>query len=876
MKLSIRGSAFLMVLLPTLVPALALSVWFTVSRVADARDELQSRGEREATYLAGAAELGLLVGDDAALARLARSNVRAPGAAKVVLFLDTGGSLLAAAGSSWEIGLALNCWRGAADCLGGEQRRLFGREVRSRAESDDDPAFGTGRDAAAEPSGALLGQVVLSYDPQDLASLQRGLFLNAAGSTLVALLVAAFISGLASRRLSTPMQQLSQVVSRIQAGDLAARTEPGGTGELRELEEGVNAMAERVETGAAEQARLVDEATAGMALANLELGRQNRELDAALASAEAGNRAKDLFLARMSHELRTPLTTVIGYARLMQQAQSAGQRADFYRPVEQASNILKRTVDDILDLARLDSGAVSLEHRVFDLGCCIEDAAVMFAPAAQSKGLDLVCHIGRDVPIWVTGDSIRVSQVLGNLLGNAVKFTERGCIHVRARVLEEAAGRVRVQLEVLDTGEGMAAGRMSNLFQPFTQADESITRRFGGSGLGLSISARIVATLQGSIRLESELGRGTRAVVELPLELAPPGVPLPALVGVRVAVLADDRSPQLPVVQDYLEAAGCELLRVDAEGPAADLLLCIEDRPLQLPEASGLPVLRLLSVERLGGLPVGELATGLPLPLRRRELLAAGMKLLGRKEPMAAGAAAELPAAQPHFSLRCLLVEDNALNRRMLVTSLGNAGLQVIEAAGGAQALACLAEYSTDLVLLDVHMPDMDGVTLARAIRRRDLALPLYALTANVTGSEEEALAAAGVAEVLYKPIDEQRLREVFARHEDNPACELRAASGVTPDEVLAELSRLERAITQALGAGRTDEARELAHQMLGAARLFTTGELGVRSQVLESAARDADLPGAFAALGRVRRVIHLLERQRVHAAGGSPGVAPA
>ena len=862
MKLSIRSSAFLMVLLPTLVPALALSVWFTVSRVADARDELQSRGEREATYLAGAAELGLLVGDDAALARLARSNVRAPGAAKVVLFLDAGGSLLAAAGSSWEIGLALNCWRGAADCSGGEQRRLFGREVRSRAESDEDPAFGTGGDAATEPGGALLGQVVLSYDPQDLASLQRGLFLNAAGSTLVALLVAAFISGLASSRLSKPMQQLSQVVSRIQAGDLSARTEPSGTGELRELEEGVNAMAERVETGAAEQARLVDEATAGMALANLELGRQNRELDAALASAEAANRAKDLFLARMSHELRTPLTTVIGYARLMQQAQSAGQRADFYRPVEQASNILKRTVDDILDLVRLDSGAVSLEQRVFDLGGCIEDAAVMFAPAAQSKGLDLICHVGPDVPVWVIGDSIRVSQVLGNLLGNAVKFTERGCIHVRARLLEEVAGRVRVQLEVLDTGEGMAAGRMNNLFQPFSQADESITRRFGGSGLGLSISARIVATLQGSIRLESELGRGTRAVVELPLELAPAGAPMTTLCGVRVAVLADDSSPQLPVVRDYLEASGCEMLRVSDEWPAADMLLCIEDRPLQLPEASGVPVLRLLRVERLGDLPAGELANALPLPLRRRELLAACTRLLGRREPMGSGAAAESPAAPPHFSLRCLLVEDNALNRRMLATSLGNAGLQVIEAADGEQALACLAEHSIDLVLLDVHMPDMDGVTLAREIHRRDPALPLYALTANVTGSEETALAAAGVAEVLYKPIDEQRLRQVFARHEDNPASELRAVSGVSADEVLAEFRRLERAITQSLGAGSTDEARELAHQMLGAARHFTTGELGARCQALESAARDADLSGAFAALIRVRRVFHLLERQ--------------
>lgn len=868
-KRSIRRSAFLMVLLPTLFTALALSGWYTARRVGDARAELEARGSREAAYLAGASELAFLVGDDAALRRLAESNLRAAGAPRAALFLDPQGALLAAAGSPWEIGLAQQCWRGAADCSGGEARRVFSGEVRGRAESNELEAFDAAAATAPSSRASLIGHVVLSFDPRVLASLQRTLLLNAALVTLAALVVASLLANLAASRLSTPIQQLSRVVSRIRAGDLAARTRPRGTGELRQLEEGVNAMADRVEEASAELNRKVDEAVAELSLTMADLEQRNREKDEALARAEAASRAKDMFLARMSHELRTPLSTVTGYARLMQQSGSPEQRAEYYRPIRQASEILRRTVDDVLDFVKLESGAMPLERREFDLEDCIEDTVMMLAPGAHAKGLALVCHLAAGVPARVLGDSVRISQVLSNLLSNAVKFTEHGSVGVRVRAGEAQAGVARVCIEVEDTGIGIPAGTVAQLFQPFAQADESMTRRFGGSGLGLSISSRIVSALGGTINLASEPGRGTQARVELPLQL--PGEDAEdsavgrGLTDRRIALRAGEAHPQLPVLCDYLARAGALLQMISPLSPwplpgEQDLLLVLDpgDTP---PPALTSPVLRLRAVRAGAGEGDASAESTDPeeiaLPLRRRELLAACARRLAETQPFAP-TTSTMPL-RPRFALRVLLVEDNELNRRMLATGLADLGIEVLEAPGGTEALALAEREGVDLVLLDVHMPGMDGISLARELRRRDPVLPLYALTANVIGSEEAALSEAGVADVLYKPLEEDRLLALLARHDTPLEVQLQETELISREEFVQESRQLERLTARSLAAGDLFAARESAHQLLGLARLFCTGELGEHCLALEKAVIAGEREEAFRQLACVRRAFPVL-----------------
>ena len=736
----------------------------------------------------------------------------------------------------------------------------------SIARRDEAVAFSAA--AAADVAPELIGRVLLSFDPQGLAAIQRAMLLNSTAITLGALLVAWALAHVVSRRLTVPMHRLSLVVARIRGGELGARTQPTGSGEMRELEDGVNAMADWVQAASAELNRRVDEATAELSRTLIDREQRNRELDQALERAEAAGHAKNMFLARMSHELRTPLTTVTGFARMMQQAESPEQRTELYRHVEQGSRTLQALVDDILIFVKLDNDSLRLERREFDLESCIEDTVMMQAPAAHAKALALVCHVEAGLPQRVIGDSLRIAQVLGNLLSNAIKFTEVGHVTVRASADVAAGGGASLLLEVTDTGIGIAPGEVDWLFQPFAQADESMTRRFGGSGLGLSISLGLARALGGQLTLNGAPGVGTTARVALPLELAPSlaeeSEDLPAPAQLRVALLCRSDSPHVPVLRDYLgsrfELAGVHDVRMipvadDAFG-TVDLLLALEDtgEPCCEPWLGGAtPALRLRPIEVITDPAQRYLAHLLPLPLRRRQLLAACTRRAGGTAQVAEGHPGADAPGQPNLELHCLIVEDNELNRHMIAMRLRDFGVTVSEAGGGAEALRLLPGAVPDLVLLDVHMPGMDGVTLARHLRQRHPGLPVYALTANVIGSEEAALAAAGVREVLYKPIDEAKLLEVLSRHaRRDDGWDIAVRAGITRDEVAAELRRLLRAVEACVAAADWDAGADAAHQLLGVARMFTHGALAERCLALETALRSGEGEPAQGALQRL------------------------
>jgi len=864
MKLSIRAIALVMILVPTLLPALALSVWFTGLRVGDARAELDSRGEREARYLADASALALLVADSETLQRLAASNLQGEDSAVATLFLDADGTVLAAAGAQSEVAIARRCWLNATDCAGGEQRYVFQREVRASTRAGRDEAGAFIGAAQRDDTPELIGRVLLSFDPRRLAAVQRAVLMNSALITLVALLLGSLVARLFARRLTVPMHRLSLVVARIRGGDLGARTQPAGSGELRELEDGVNAMADRVEAAAADLNRRVDEATAELSHALIEREQRNRALDLALERAEAAGRAKDLFLARMSHELRTPLTTVTGFADLMHRSTTAQQRDAYYRSLEHASRLLLATVDDILTFVKMENGSLRLERRVFDLESCIEEAVMMQAPAAHAKGLGLICHVEEGLPPEVVGDSLRVSQVLSNLISNAIKFTRAGQVAVRARRQASHGGPAHLELEVSDTGMGIAPEIVPQLFQPFTQADESITRRFGGSGLGLSITASLVQALEGRIVLQSVPDQGTRVRVELPLEPAQShdGAGQPALPRLRIALAAEEDNPHLPVLRDYLGRSFevCEPA-APRSAPAAALDLRVVFGSGVVPSVASasldrVPVLHLRPIEVVTAADERYLFDCVPLPARRRELLAACLERAGYGESLKS-LPDQAEGGEERLDAHCMIVEDNELNRRMIATQLRDMGAQVVAAGSGTEALRLLAREAPDLVLLDVHMPEMDGIALAARVQELHAGLPVYALTANVIGSEEQALAAAGVREVLYKPIDVAKLRAVLRRHA-RPAerWEILERRGVSRSEVRDELWRLLARVSHEIGQHDQAAAVDAAHLLLGAARMFTRGSLDRHCQALESALRSGAVKEIQVALRTLSRLL--------------------
>ncbi len=637
----------------------------------------------------------------------------------------------------------------------------------------------------------------------------------------------------------------------------------------------------------------LDQSRAGIA-------RERDRANTLAAEAAAANRAKSDFLATMSHEIRTPMNGVLGFTQLLQLSELTPQQQEFIAAIRSSAESLLRVINDVLDFSKIESGHMEIEAAPFRLEACVEEALETVSTAAAEKRLDLAARMAADVPSSIIGDSLRLRQVLVNLLGNAVKFTSTGTVKLEVSAAPAEPGQVTLHFRVSDSGIGIAPDRLNQLFRPFHQEDSSTSRRFGGSGLGLAICRRLLQFMGGSISVESQAGQGSVFSFEIsvPVAIDPQPVvapiPFPDLVG-RRALVVDRHDFSRMVITELLDRWGMEARAVKSPDDAVSQLADWQPQVLLLDSGSvseddsnfvkslarrGVAIFLMCQPgdslrlrERFGSAISGTLFKPLKVsPLFNSLLADADRMKVRRAQPDQLVS----PAQSQGRALRLLLAEDNAINRKLALAALAQMGCTADVAIDGHEAFKAAQAARYDAILMDVQMPGMDGLEATRRIRQWEMEtgtppVRIIALTANALAGDREICIEAGMDDYLSKPIRLETLRNVVllkttgnppAMNQDSLTMKTlrQLADMLSPEDAislasdfLTDLDAQLQAVHDGISRGDSEEAGRSAHSLRGAASIFTLTGLQAAAEGIETACRESRMNDADAAFPALR-----------------------
>jgi len=619
------------------------------------------------------------------------------------------------------------------------------------------------------------------------------------------ILVCTIITIRFSREITTPLIKLTQAVESIKQGNLDVRINSESGGELRILESGINAMTSSLKTAYDEMQQSIDQATEDYRQTLEQIEIQNVELNLTRREALKASQIKSEFLANMSHEIRTPLNGIIGFTNLILKTQLTARQMDYISTIKKSSEGLLAIINDVLDFSKIEAGKLVLDKTPMNLRDLVEEVLTMMAPAGQDKGLELVSLVYSDVPPDLIGDPLRLKQIITNLVNNAIKFTNKGSVIVRTMLEEQKQNTVTLKISVTDTGIGMTEDQQQELFRAFTQADTSTTRQYGGTGLGLVISKKLVEHMSGDIGVESALNQGSTFWFTVKIQTADDSstiYEMNRLIDKRVLIFDSHPTARLALSHSMQqwemavdEVDDLEILEElafqanDTQYPFDVIVMGVGQDQLEsqqvietirrLQDHLKLPIVVLINstdqqtVQRFQLLNVSCLTKPI-ISAKLHEVLINSLFYPNKLNSIASITQNKAPDQNEVNHINILAVDDNEANLKLLRTLLEDMGHTVFEAMNGAEAVEQIQINTPDLVFMDIQMPIMDGVEATKTIRsleeRKYLQIPIIALTAHALSGEKEALIRAGLNDYLTKPVSEDQLSATISTWVDRSA----------------------------------------------------------------------------------------------------------
>ncbi|WP_393970025.1 two-component sensor histidine kinase BarA [Kluyvera intermedia] len=779
---SLRARMMILILAPTVLIGLLLSIFFVVHRYNDLQRQLEDAGASIIEPLAVSSEYGMNLQNRESIGQLISVlHRRHSDIVRAISVYDEHNKLFVTSNYQLDPG-ELQLPRGTpfprrlSVTRHGDIMILRTPIISEHYSPDESPQ------SDAKTPVNMLGYVALELDLKSVRLQQYKEIFISSVMMLFCIGIALIFGWRLMRDVTGPIRNMVNTVDRIRRGQLDSRVEGFMLGELDMLKNGINSMAMSLAAYHEEMQHNVDQATSDLRETLEQMEIQNVELDLAKKRAQEAARIKSEFLANMSHELRTPLNGVIGFTRLTLKTELTPTQHDHLSTIERSANNLLAIINDVLDFSKLEAGKLLLESIPFPLRNSLDEVVTLLAHSAHDKGLELTLNIRNDVPDNVIGDPLRLQQVITNLVGNAIKFTENGNIDVLVEQRAISNNKVQIEVQIRDTGIGIPERDQSRLFQAFRQADASISRRHGGTGLGLVITQKLVREMGGDISFHSQPNRGStfwfNINLDLNLNVISDGLDTRSLKGKRIAYV-EANAAAAQATLDMLASTPLEVVYAVSITALPvekyDILLVavpvsVRDLSMhrdKLNAALAMTNLLILALPCHAHVDAESLkkdgaAACLLKPLTTTRLLPVLLEF--SRTPTAPLA---LPSTEHRLPMTVMAVDDNPANLKLIGALLDDQVQHVELCESGQQAIERAKQMKFDLILMDIQMPDIDGLRACELIRQlpHQQQTPVIAVTAHALAGQREKLLAAGMNDYLAKPIEESRLHDLLLRY---------------------------------------------------------------------------------------------------------------